>query len=133
VESPSTERPDVEPNAVSATDIASTYALCAEFPAVGSLPGDLEGWWNGTPANADGSIIQNPEDWPDSRPREHPRVAVVAVATAEVYSTWDRTTCGDDPTYTPIRTDQWPAVGEVDTVVLDMDTGEVLSAESLGG
>ncbi|HEY0186692.1 MAG TPA: hypothetical protein VGC67_04320 [Cellulomonas sp.] len=118
----------VEPaTAAPTTHATSTYALCAEFPAVAATGhGDLEGWWSSSPADADGSIIEDPDDWPDPRLREHPRVAVVDVASGAVISTWDRTTCGDDPDYVAVRTDEWPTAEEAGSVVLDMDTGEVL-------
>ena len=120
------------PTAAPTEWVSSEYALCAEFPPAGQTPaGDLEGWWNGAPANPDGSIIRDPDEWPDARMRDHPRLAVVGVDSAEVYSTWDRITCGPDPTYVPTRTDEWPA--DVDSVVLDMDTGEVLATGRRGG
>lgn len=121
-----------DPTAAPTEWVPSEYALCAEFPPAGQTPaGDLEGWWNGAPANPDGSIIRDPDEWPVARMRDHPRVAVVGVDSAEVYSTWDRITCGPDPAYVPTRTDEWPA--DVDSVVLDMDTGEVLATGRRGG
>lgn len=76
---------------------ATTLALCAEFPDDGgALPGDVEAWWNATPANADGSVALDPEQWP-AQMREHPRVATVEVDSGTVISLYDRTTCRQDP------------------------------------
>jgi len=98
-------------------------SLCAEFPPqVDGAPGDAEGWWNGAPADVDGAIIEDPGQWPDSRLREHPRVAIVA-ADGEVIATYDRVTCGPDPDFVPDPQADWPADR---IVVLDMDTGEIL-------
>jgi hypothetical protein len=101
---------------------ASAPAPCAEFPPVGPLPGDLEGWWNGTPADADGNVVTDPELWP-AEPREHPRVALVDTDTGAPVSTWDRVACGPDPDYAPVPQVDWPA-GSV--AIVDMDTGETL-------
>lgn len=104
------------------------YELCAEFPATTTGPRDLEGWWSSTPANPDGSVIHDPADWVEPRMREHPRVAVLDVATAAVISTWDRRTCAADPAYVPTRTDAWPSPDDANRVVVDMDSGEVLGS-----
>ena len=109
---------------------AASYDLCAEFPPVASSGhDDLEGWWSATPANPDGSIIEDPAAWPDRRMVRHPRTAVVDVESGEVLSTWDRTTCTDDPAFVPVPDDQWPAVTDDarELVVVDMDTNEVVS------
>lgn len=96
--------------------------LCAEFPAVGPLPGDVEGWWSSSPADADAAILTDPADWPDEM-REHPRVALIAVDSAAVISTWDRVVCGPDPDYVPEIGTDWPA-GHL--VAVDMDSGDLL-------
>jgi hypothetical protein len=108
-----------------------TYALCAEFPATGPLPGDGEGWWNGAPARSDGSVVRDPAEWPP-QVREHPRVATVEVDTARVVSLYDRTTCRQDPTgyVPPAPGPDWPPGG---VVVLDADTGEPLAARPGSG
>lgn len=109
---------------------ASSFALCAEFPPVEpSGHGDLEGWWSSTPANPDGSVIEDPADWPEPKMVEHPRTAVIDVESGEVLSTWDRTTCTDDPGYVPVPNEQWPAVTDDrrEFVVVDMDSGEVVN------
>lgn len=106
-------------------------ALCAELPPAGALPGDLEGWWNGAPADADGTVLHDPADWP-AEPRDHPRVATVDVDSGTVISLYDRTTCTSDSTgYVPPEPGpEWSAGS---TVVLDADTGEVLSVGTPGG
>ncbi|MBO1752492.1 hypothetical protein J4G33_11835 [Actinotalea sp. BY-33] len=97
--------------------------LCAEFPASGSGDGpDFEGWWNSTPADADGKVIHDPERWP-TQLRDHPRVAVVRTDPLEVISTWDRVVCGPDETFAPDPSVDWTADG---IVLVDMDTGETL-------
>ncbi|HYQ75658.1 hypothetical protein [Cellulomonas sp.] len=108
-----------------------TYALCAEFPATGPLPGDGEGWWNGAPARPDGSVVRDPAEWPP-QVREHPRVATVEVDTARVISLYDRTTCRQDRTgyVPPAPGPDWPPGG---VVVLDADTGELLGARPASG
>lgn len=115
----STATPDRD--ATSPAEVAE-QRLCAEFPPVGPLPGDVEGWWSSSPADAEANILTDPADWPDE-PREHPRVALVAVDTGEVISTWDRVVCGPDPHFVPEVRPDWPA-GRV--VAVDMDSGEML-------
>lgn len=109
---------------VDATDPAegAVPTLCAEFPAVGTLPGDVEGWWSSSPADENANVLTDPADWPDEM-REHPRVALVAVDSATVISTWDRVACGPDPDYVPEIATDWPA-GHL--VAVDMDSGELL-------
>lgn len=96
--------------------------LCADLPP-SSAPGD--GWWNASPATADGGVVRDPSDWPDARMREHPRVALVDADTAAVLSAWDRVACVDEiPGYDPpAPRAEWEA-GTV--VVPDADTGELL-------
>ncbi|WP_282947766.1 hypothetical protein [Cellulomonas endometrii] len=111
---------------------ASSYDLCAEFPM--HMPtsghGDLEGWWSSTPVDLeDGSVIEDPADWPEPKMAQHPRTAVIDVESGEVLSTWDRTTCTDDPDFVPVPNEQWPAVTDDkrEFVVVDMDTNEVVN------
>ncbi|GEL45996.1 hypothetical protein CHO01_11120 [Cellulomonas hominis] len=118
-EEPVAQTPDPAP--------APSYALCAEFPGGGgALPGDAESWWNNTPANPDGSVVRDPEQWPAPM-REHPRVATVEVDTGTVISLYDRTTCRQDPAgyQPPPAGPGWEPGGYV---ALDADTGELLSS-----
>lgn len=105
------------------------YELCAEFPHGTSSPADrLEGWWNSTPVDpATGEVVTDPAMWQDVRMREHPRVAIVNSDSGE-FVTWDRTLCGQDPSYEPVIEQKWPTHS---LVVVDMDTGEVLSSTTL--
>jgi hypothetical protein len=112
------------------TASAASYDLCAEFPARPPTgQGDLEGWWSSTPANPDGSVIEDPALWPEPKMVQHPRTAVVDVESGEVLSTWDRTTCTDVPGFVPTPDDRWPAVSDDarELVVVDVDTGEVVN------
>ena len=95
---------------------------CAEFPATPSTPGDADGWWNASPADADANVLWDAGLWP-SEPREHPRVALVDTDTGAVISTWDRIACGPDPTFVPTRKPDWPAHS---VAVVDMDSGETI-------
>ena len=95
---------------------------CAEFPATGSLPGDVEGWWNSSPADAQANILQDPGLWP-AEPREHPRVALVDTDTATVISTYDRIACGPDPHFVPRTQADWPPHS---VAVVDIDTGKTI-------
>jgi hypothetical protein len=116
--------------ALTAGSEAPSYGLCAEFPPVPPTGrGDLEGWWSSTPANPDGSVIEDPADWPEPKMVAHPRTAVVDVESGEVLSTWDRTTCSGDPSFVPVPNDQWPAItrDSREFVVVDMDSHEVVA------
>jgi hypothetical protein len=111
---------------------ATSYGLCAEFPM--HMPtsghGDLEGWWSSSPANPeDGSTIEDPAQWPEPKMAQHPRTAVIDVEPGEVLSTWDRTTCSNDPDFVPVPNEQWPAVTDDkrEFIVVDMDTNEVVN------
>jgi hypothetical protein len=109
-------------------DVAPSF--CAELPpAREARPGDLEGWFNATPARADGSVLQDPEQWGEPLMRLHPRVALVDVDTATVISTYDRVACASEiPGYVPPAPGpQWTAGS---TVILDADTGEVLGVHA---
>jgi hypothetical protein len=124
---------DTDPSAEAAPtedSETSSFDLCAEFPQMEtSGHGDLEGWWSSTPANADGSVIEDPADWPEPKMVEHPRTAVIDVESGEVLSTWDRTTCTDAPAFVPAPNEQWPAVTDDkrEFVVVDMDSNEVVN------
>ena len=97
--------------------------LCAEFPPRMPQEDNLEGWWNGTPADEDGHVQHDPAQWPDVL-REHPAVAVLDGDTGSVASTWDRRTCG------PLADFVSPVAPDSSTagtwVVVDALTGEVL-------
>lgn len=102
---------------------ATAYAFCAEFPPLG--PNDMlpvEGWWNGSPADADGDVVQDPADWPEPV-RSHPRVALVDTDTGEVLETWDRASCDNDTPFTYVPDEELPP-GSV--AVVDMDSGVVV-------
>lgn len=118
----------VEPSPGPATPAPEAATLCAELPSDGALAGDLEGWWNATPADADGDVLTDPADWA-SELREHPRVATVDVDSGTVLSLYDRVACTQDPAgyVPPAPTPAW-APGA--TVVLDADTGEVLAVHA---
>jgi hypothetical protein len=122
---------DPSPESAPTEDTAArSYDLCAEFPQMEpSEHGDLEGWWSSTPANPDGSVIWDPADWPEPKMTQHPRTAVIDVERGEVLSTWDRTTCTDDPDFVPVPNEQWPAVTDDkrELVVVDMETNEVVN------
>lgn len=124
---PGEQTPATNPStAVTAPDNAvdkTAATPCAEFPPVGPMPGDVEGWWNGTPADENGNVIEDPALWPDERIMEHPRVALVATDTGAVISTWDRLACGQDDAYQATVQDDWPK-GAI--VIVDMDTNELL-------
>lgn len=123
--------PDLSTQTSSADEAeTSSFDLCAEFPQMKATgKGDLEGWWSSTPANPDGSVIENPADWPEPKMAQHPRTAVIDVESGEVLSTWDRTTCTDDPDFVPVPNELWPAVTDDmrEFVVVDMDTNEVVN------
>ncbi|GAA3817529.1 hypothetical protein CSO01_30250 [Cellulomonas soli] len=102
---------------------APSPSLCAEFHVTDSAPGDVEGWWSSSPADADGNVLTDPARWPEQL-REHPRVALVDTDTGAVISSWDRATCGPDDTYAPVPSADWPT-GSI--AVVDMDTGETIA------
>lgn len=97
-----------------------TPTLCAEFPPQPPTPGDPEGWWSSTPADANGNVLTDPAQWP-AQLRDHPRTVVLDPATGRVISSWDRRTCGPIPDF--------PApsgLSGTGIVVLDADSGAVL-------
>ena len=94
--------------------------LCAEFPPRPPIEGDLEGWWNGTPADAGGKVLTDPASWP-ALVREHPRTALIDAASGRVISTWDRQVCGPIPGFIAPQ----GLTGDV-LVLVDADTGTVL-------
>ena len=94
--------------------------LCAEFPPRPPVEGDLEGWWNGTPADAGGNVLTDPASWP-ALVREHPRTALIDAASGRVISTWDRRVCGPIPGFIAPQ----GLTGDV-PVLVDADTGAVL-------
>ncbi|BDO43572.1 hypothetical protein CELD12_30620 [Cellulomonas sp. NTE-D12] len=113
-------RPESAP--VSPPSPTPTPTLCAEFPPQPPLPGDVEGWWSSTPADADGNVLTDPADWP-AQLREHPRTALVDAATGRVVSSWDRRTCGQIPDFRPPS-----GLSGNQLVVLDADSGAVLES-----
>lgn len=116
-------RPRVHPTAREGTE---DNGLCAEFPVSVSPEGpDYEGWWSSTPAREDGSVLEDPSQWP-AQIREHPRTPVVDLRDGTVISTWDRVTCSSIPGYTIPDS----LVGDT-VVVVDADTGEVVESEVL--
>lgn len=117
-------RPAGQLDAGVAPGAVSSPVLCAEFPP-SRAPGD--GWWNASPATADGAVVRDSSDWPDPRPREHPRVVLVDVDEGVVLSAWDRVACDDDiPGYVPPAPGPGWEPGTI--VVLDADTGELLDS-----
>lgn len=106
-----------------AFEAGASTTPCAEFPPRAPSPGDAyEGWWNSTPADADGNVVTAPALWPEPE-RSHPRVALVATDTGDVLSTWDRVACGPAPGYVPTPRADWPPSS---IAVVDMDTGETV-------
>lgn len=125
---PAVPQPAGAPSAVSHATPTGTsspvWALCAEFPPqMGDHPGDGEGWWNATPADSSGNVIDDPSKWPDPRMRAHPRVALVDTDSARVISTYDRISCGPIPDFHPVADPSWPPHS---VVVVDADTGKVI-------
>lgn len=125
--SPGTALPTADPSTASrATSSATPSAhpsLCAEFPARAPTPGDVEGFFNATPADENGDIITDPALWTDPRMLAHPRVALVSTDTGAVITKYDRVTCGEDPDCVAAPGTDWPR-GR--TAVVDIDTGEVI-------
>lgn len=102
--------------------------LCAEFPDEPSsddpdLPADLEGFFNATPADAEGNVLTDPAQWADPRMIEHPRVALIDTDTGRVISTWDRVACSRNVDYEPLVDPDWPPSS---TAIVDMDTGALV-------
>jgi hypothetical protein len=108
--------------------VSAAPTPCAEFPAGISPEGpDFEGWWSSAPADADGTVLTDPADWP-AQMREHPRTALVDAATGRVVSTWDRLACG------PIHDFTTPSqLTGSQIVVLDADTGDILETLAARG
>lgn len=110
---------DAGARAVAASPVR-TPTLCAEFPPSTPMPGDVEGWWSSTPADAHGNVLTDPADWP-AQVREHPRTVVMDVSTGRIVSSWDRRTCGPIPDFRPPS-----GLTGSQLVVLDADSGAVL-------
>lgn len=109
-----------------ASDPEPSPSLCAEFPAIKAAPaGDFEGWWNSTPADADGEVLNDPDLWPEPNMREHPRVALVDGDAREVIIIYDRMACEHQTNSSYV-----PPVGmnfeERTIAIVDVDTGELL-------
>lgn len=94
-------------------------AQSAAPPGSGAVA--LEGWWNSSPINADGTPL-DPAQW-DPRVLAHPRTAQVDTSTGVVLESNDRYTCGPVEGYVPPPLDSLPADS---LVILDADTGEIL-------
>lgn len=107
------------------TPTASEPVPCAEFPVQqGDGTGDYEGWWNGSPADAEANVLTDPADWP-AIVRDHPRTIVVDTSTGQVVSAWDRLACDTFTPVAPPADPTWPADS---IVVLDADTGAVVDS-----
>ncbi|WP_166844888.1 hypothetical protein [Isoptericola sp. BMS4] len=103
------------------SDDTSDEELCATLPA--AIAGPYEGWFNGTPALPDGSVVTETEDFPDVI-REHPRVVLVNTWSGEVVASYDRVRCGRvDGWEAPDEASSWP---EHSVVVVDATTGDVV-------
>ena len=82
----------------------------------------FEGWWNSTPADADGGYA-DPSTWPKEI-LQHPTTAQVVTDTGAVLEVCDRDTGFDAAGYeAPKNHHRWPAHR---VVLLDARTGEVL-------
>ncbi|WP_069385923.1 hypothetical protein [Cellulosimicrobium cellulans] len=86
----------------------------------------LEGWWNGTPANADGGMLPV-EEWPQQI-LDHPATVTLETVDGTVLESFDRRTCTGVTDYVPPPLDQLPPDA---IVVLDAQTGEVLAEHPL--
>ena len=82
----------------------------------------IESWWNGSPADADGNVAQDLDEWHEPT-RSHPRVALVDTDTGEVLETWDRAACAVGTPYEFVPGEPL-AAGSIAAV--DMDTDEVV-------
>lgn len=89
--------------------------------------GGLEGWWNATPANADGTVMAV-EEWPQQI-LDHPATVQVETVSGAVLESFDRRVCGPVEPYVPPPLDTLPADA---IVVLDALTGEILAQQPLG-
>lgn len=127
---PSAGHPTSEPSAQSPAP--GHVSLCAQLPGRPTAPPeDLEGFFNATPADADGNVIEDPSAWGDPRLSEHPRVALVDTDTGVVVTTYDRVSCTlDDPTWVPpARDPQWPQNA---VAIIDMDSQVLISIHEFG-
>ncbi|GAB6940269.1 hypothetical protein JCM11754A_37960 [Isoptericola variabilis] len=137
--------PDAVP-AAAAPDATTTHDptpgataddLCAVLPSSlagtddvpGQPDGGYEGWFNSTPADADGKPLRDPADWPEQM-REHPRVALVNTWSDTVVASYDRVRCGEvEGWQLPDDTSDWPRES---VVVVDVSTGEVVEHFAVG-
>jgi len=119
-----------EPAPTSSSGVSGT-ALCDEGTPVtvdGDEVGGFEGWWNSTPADADGNDA-DPSTWPKEM-LEHPATAQVVAATGHVLEVCDRGTGFDAATYrAPQDRRGWPRHG---VVLLDARTGKLLEVLGSG-
>lgn len=119
-----TERPRGSAESPAPTPGTSPPVPCAEFPLAVTGTADYEGWWNGSPADSDASILRDPADWP-SIVREHPRTVLIDTTTGEVVSAWDRIACAQVTPAPPEPDPAWPAAS---IVILDADTGSLVDS-----
>ncbi|GMA23448.1 hypothetical protein GCM10025864_12070 [Luteimicrobium album] len=90
--------------------------------------GAFEGWWNSTPADADGDY-SDPSTWP-KEVLQHPATARVVTDTGHVLEVCDRGTGLDVAGYTaPKDHHGWPRHS---VVLLDARTGKLLATLSSG-
>lgn len=90
--------------------------------------GGFEGWWNSTPADADGGYA-DPSTWPKEI-LEHPATAQVVTDTGAVLEICDRGTGFDTAGYrAPKDHSGWPAHR---VVLLDARTGKLLATLGSG-
>lgn len=118
--------PVVEPSRAQATPTPAA-TLCATLPS--GSDGTYEGWFNSTPADAEGRIITDPQEWPDEI-REHPSVVLVNTWTNQVVASYDRVDCGPvEGWQLPLDTSTWPSES---VVVVDASTNEVVEHLAVG-
>ncbi|MFI2105094.1 hypothetical protein ACH436_17505 [Isoptericola sp. NPDC019693] len=137
---PADPPPDAAPLPVASTaeprPTTTAPDLCATLPSSvagtnepGEPDGGYEGWFNGTPSDAEGKVLTDPADWPDEM-REHPRVALVNTWSNTVVASYDRVRCGEVEGWeVPQDTSGWP---EGSLVVVDVSTGEVVEHFPVG-
>lgn len=93
-------------------------------PEDGAGIGGLEGWWNSTPIDVDGSDLPV-EEWPQEI-LDHPATAQVDTRTGAVLESFDRRTCTVVDGYAPPADLPQNAI-----VVLDAVSGEILAQQGI--
>ncbi|MGC5168910.1 hypothetical protein [Luteimicrobium sp. DT211] len=108
----------------------SADATCTDGKPVtirGDRVGGFEGWWNSTPADADGGYAE-PSTW-EPVMLEHPATAQVVTDTGAAIEVCDRGTGFDTESYrAPKSRSGWPKHG---VVLLDARTGKLLETLSV--